>query len=577
VASALPVDPFSNSQIVYDSKAGGVDEGEQSQKPLFQLDLRQKYLTWLWSFYKCSRYNGRKYNYDGTEAFGPTEKDTIATEGYIPNGFYDAGASSLPVAFRKPYAPYYLIREIVDRFTNLLFSEGRIPAIQVDGDDDSSDYYTALAEEGDLWEQLGKARTFGGGMSSVAVSFALVAGKPVFEVHDSRWCVPNFSDSAQRQLSRFEKKYVFQDVLRDQDDQPFKDADGRTIEGWFWYRRLIDAQQDQIWERIPARDNEEPDWDAWDHQIADHGIGVVPVRWIRNLAIEDGVDGEPDAAGCYELIEAFDICMSAAQKAIIANCDPWLAVMTDDDIDEITKKAGNALKLNKDATAQLLEITGMGPKLALELADKLRELAFEIAACVPDNQSTMSKASSKTATEVMALRSRMVEKAGKLRSNYGAAIIDIIQIADRAIRAQATPKPAMLQSTDGTSRQIMRAGRVDLPPKVIPHPTNGGTQLIPRKLGPGGKIRLAWPRFFEPTLDDILKAAQASVALVAGKLIDRKTAVEFLKNYLPIGDDVDAMLKSADDDAQAGQAQLAQQMMQGIQGRPPPKQLPPGK
>ncbi len=562
MSSALPIVRGSNTAAIYggaatDAGAGGNATeamSDTSIQPDFPLDRRQEYLEWLWSFYKCANYESYRYDFDGRESHGHVEHNAIATAGYIPPGFYDAGQSSLPVSYRKPYAPYYLIREIVDRFTNLLFSDTRIPALVVEGDDDTSDYYNAIAEEGSLWVQMGKLRTFGGAMTSAAMGFRLEAGKPVFEVHDPRWCEPTFEKLGSDVLKRFEKRYIYQDVLRNADDEPIRDSDGRKILSWFWYRRVVDKDTDVVWDRVPAMDREEPIWDHYESQSVTHGLGVVPIRWVKNIPVEDGTDGEPDAAGVYELILAFDTLMAAAQRATLANCDPQLAIYTDEDIDEIIRGVGSAIRLGKEGQAQLLEMMGTGPKTAMELAEKIREIAFEIAACVPDTQGTVGGGSKKTATEVISLHSRMLEKAGKLRTCYGKLVADLFEIVDMAVRKSTKPT---IDRSGPTAKIVI--GVMKLPPRVVKNP-DGTAQQIPRKLGAGGKIKLNWPRYFEPTLDDTLKAAQAvSQAMTVGA-IDAECAAKFLANYFPI-DDIPAMLDRIKKSKQVQQEAMAKQAL----------------
>lgn len=559
MSSALPTNPYSSTGLVYGgAKDAGV--GDEGGSPSFQLTARQQWLTWLWGFYKCTNYADRKWNFDGSEAHGHIEHNAIATEGYIPPGFYDTGGSTIPVEYRKPLAPYYLVREIDDRFTNLLFSEGRTPTISVDGDDDSSDYYTALAEEGHLWEQMTRARTFGGAMASVAMSFSLVDGKPLFEVHDSRWCNPTFEAMNSPKLKRFEKKYLYRDVLRNADDEPIRDADGREIEDWFWYRRLITADQDAIWERVPARFDEDPDWDMYEARVTDHNLGIVPVVWIRNLPVEDGLDGEPDAAGVHELIQAYDVLMSAAQSAAKAAANPQLGFATDEELSDVSRSVKDALKVMKDGKISTIEFSGTGAKACMEVADKIREIAFEIAAVVPDTANALM-GGKKTATEVLALFSRMLEKASRLRNNYGDAVVALLEIADQAIRQASKPRLEKKTLDDGAEVNQLVQGTIDLPPRVEKQ-TNGGTSLVQRKLGAGGKIRLTWPRFFEPTLDDILKACQAVAQAMTVGAIDDETAANFLKNYLPIKD-IPTMLENIKKNKQVQAESIASQALKG--------------
>src|SRR5690242_9439502 len=91
------------------------------------MSVRQQELDLLWRFYRCANYDDRQLNWDGSQHVPRVEQNSyVATAGYSPPGFYDAGQTS-PLATRRPNAPYYLDKVIVDRFTGLMFSERRHP------------------------------------------------------------------------------------------------------------------------------------------------------------------------------------------------------------------------------------------------------------------------------------------------------------------------------------------------------------------------------------------------------------------------------------------------------------------
>ena len=173
------------------------------------LSPRQQELNRLWSFYRCEQYATRKIAWDGSNHVEHLEHEVIASAGYLPPGFYDAGGALLPLRFRRPLAPYHLCKVIVDRFTGLLFSEKRHPEVGIEGDDKSADFVQALARVGRLWPTMLMARTFGGAMGTVAVGFQFVHGKPHFEVHDPRWTLPKFRDRSNLILESVEKRYIY--------------------------------------------------------------------------------------------------------------------------------------------------------------------------------------------------------------------------------------------------------------------------------------------------------------------------------------------------------------------------------
>jgi hypothetical protein len=117
---------------------------------------RQLELNRRWSYYCCAQYDARRTDWDGTRRVDSIERETIATAGFIPPGFYDVGGqmNELPLKFRRPTAPYHLVRAIVDRFTGLLFSERRHPQLRVDGDPVTEDFVHGLSEVARIWPSM---------------------------------------------------------------------------------------------------------------------------------------------------------------------------------------------------------------------------------------------------------------------------------------------------------------------------------------------------------------------------------------------------------------------------------------
>lgn len=551
MSSGTPRDPFASSNIINSSIGDRVAQGgrdsQDDQAGGYELSPRQHLLNRYWGFYRCANYDARSVDWNGQPVVDHLEHEVVATQGFVPAGFMEA-PGTFPIKFRRPSAPYYLAKIVVDRFTGLLFSAKRAPAIKSPGDEQTEDYLNALAKAGKLNAACVQARTYGGAMGTVAMGFQLVAGKPQFEVHDPRWCEPEFEDRFSLTLSKLEKRYLFQDQIRDPET-------GKWIAAWFWYRRVIDKMTDTVWPRVPVDDDEpEPDWSKWKSTTVQHNLGICPIVWIQNIRIDNDTDGDPDCHGCFDTIESHDALMSQAQRGILANCDPTLSISTDDDMPAVAKGSDNAIKMGADGKAAYLEISGTGPKAAQEMAEKLRDRAFEVAACVPE---PTTQGPQLTATEVVTRLGRMLERADVMRDQYGDAIIKLLEIALVACRSQDKVRVIDEVQPDGTVLPAIVRGAVKLPPRRV------GDQWVPRALGPSDYLELTWPNYFEPTLEDVQKATSAvSVGLAAGAL-DRRTAVEFLKHYMPIGD-VEQVLVKIESEMKEKAAEAEAQMMNDL-------------
>jgi hypothetical protein len=490
------------------------------------LSPRQEELQQLWSYYACQNYAGRKVDWSGRAQLSKTEHEYVASAGFIPPGFYDAG-QSLPLKFRRPTAPYYLGRVIVDRFTSLLFSNRRHPQIVVEGDPDTEDFARALAEASRLWPQMIQARTYGGAMGSVGMSFKFEDGVPVVETHDPRWCYPIFENRQTQKLARLEIRYTFPDQTRG--------PKGEWVEAWFWFRRVIDDQTDTVWPKVPVGDGTEPDWDAWKHVQVEHGFGFCPAVWIQNLPVADSVDGDPDAHGAFDMIEAIDQLIAQAHKGTLANCDPTTVITTDADMDEVMKGSDNAIKVEKGGTASYMEMTGSGPKAAMDLVEKLEEYVLRVVRCYLDTNKT---GGAKSVVEIERDYSSMLEKCDLLREQYGErGAKQLLILMVKAARKVSVPRI----ERDEAGTRLVRS-TLQLPRRAVKEDGTGRATFVERRLGPSSLVTLKWPGYFQPSLDDALKAVQTATLAKTGGLIDDETAVQFIAEYFQV-EDTQALLE----------------------------------
>src|SRR5581483_4742718 len=257
-------------------KAGGRDAGSEPGDRMARLGMseRTQALNRFWSWYRGEQYGARTLDWNGRQYMSPMAIEAVSSRGFIPPGFVDAGQQNTPLKFRRPTAPYGLCRVIVDRFTGLLFSEGQHPEVHVEGDPNTEAFLRAVVDASRLWQQMLLARAYGGGTGSVAVGFQFVDGKPVIEVHDPRWCEPEFVERSNFTLKSIEKRYQFSQEERDPQTGKFE-----TV--WYWYRRIIDAQADTVFVPAPVGNGDEPDWQV--QASVEHNLGFCPVVWVQNI------------------------------------------------------------------------------------------------------------------------------------------------------------------------------------------------------------------------------------------------------------------------------------------------------
>ena len=511
MSSATRVDPYAARKI----QETTADKFLENSRRL-GMSPRQQHLNYLYSRYTCTMYDARRFDFDGGEHSDPIAAEAIGQAGFLPPGYYDAG-QTMPIKFRRPSTPYYLDKVVTDRFTSLLFSARKHPKLRVEDDPEAERQIARLIEASRLWPAFMKARTLGGAMGTVAVGFAFHKGKPVIEVHDPRWLFPVFADRATFELHLLEKRYQFPKEERDPET-------GRWVERWYWYRRVISDRKDTLYRQCLVT-ADEPEWTV--QREVEHGFDFCPVMWIQNLPVLDQDDGEHDCHGMMDISDEIDRHLSAASRGTLFNCDPTLFIASDSSLDQINKGSDNAIKLEKGASVQYVELNGSGPKTSLEMADRLRDLALEISQCVLDRPDAPS--SRRTATEIEHTYASMLAKADILREQYGErGIKPLVEMMVRAAKTLGMPR---IVNNETTRSEV----KVDL-----------------SAVEPETEIALQWGAYFEPDTQDAMVATQAASAAKAGGLIDDEHAINHVAPYFGV-ENPSALVKKMADAAGAAQ------------------------
>lgn len=502
----------------------GLGDEMGSSGPTMELTERQKTLDMLYRYFRCSNYDGRKTDWDGTAAStNKIEHDYVATSGNVPNGFYDAGQTNdIPIKFRKPSAPFYLARVIVKRFTSLLFSQRRHPRPNCD-DPVTEDWLVGFAEATRLWAQMSIARNYGGAMGSVGLGFKIIDSKPLVEVHDPRWCHVKFSDREELVVSEFEKRYQFPEEVYDP-------ITGDRIQMWFWYRRVINDATDTVWPKVAVQDDEEPIWENFQSEEVTHNFGFCPIVWVQNMPVADAVDGDPDCLGIFDTIEKVDHLWSQAARGTIANCDPTLRIASDAEFPSIQKGSGKALQVEKGGEIGYLELDGTASEAATKLAEKLEDRAALVARC---ELRTNFDGPAKTEEEVEKNYSNMIEQADELREQYGER--GVKRLMEMVLRAARGVDRTYIDWDSNPEVPTLTRSKIKLPKKRVQDDL-GKVTWVERELGNGEQIELTWPAYFTPSMESIMAAVTAAGSAKQYSMIAPETATKFIAEHFQIED-----------------------------------------
>lgn len=522
---------------------------------------RYRRLDRLDAFYKCLEYEHQDTGWDGYPA---DRFETISPQVVVPTGFTQPAADQKPVNQRRPSAPLRLCPLVVDRFTGLLFSKERTPKLAVEGDPDAEDFLQAVFKKARFWRTMYQARTFGGSQGASMVTIQLRKGRFSYTAHPAKIVSDVLWEDADLRIpAGVLIQYIFmreQEVLDDKGGFPT----GQTKLVPYLFRRIIDEEWDVKFKPGRIEGRELPKLEVDMHESYEHGLGRFPGVWIQNLPSDEELDGIPDCDGAFQMFDAIDRQVSQSNKGLLYNQDPTLVYGRDKRYEAIgiplKKGSENALNIGMGGTATYLEMSGAGIAAAGAFVKDLRQAAMDKCQAVLVDPTQISGAA-QSAKAIEYIYGPMLEKAGRLREQYGEAVELLGDLTLDIARRWFDP----LQY-EGNVQRVM----FDLPPKLVeldqdvdnPNPELGQqTRLEPRHPGKGGIVSLTWGAYFQETPTDVQMIIGTLATAYQAQAIDQETFVRKVAHVLEI-EDVDGLLRKVREEAE----QKKQEMMQAGMG-----------
>jgi hypothetical protein len=418
----------------------------------------------------------------------------------------------IPLAERRPSVRYNLSRIIVSDSVSMLFSEGHFPTAQAD-DEATADALRAIVKDSRLNEVMIDA-AMRGSVGSVAVLMRVLGNRVFFSPLSTCYLTPEWKADAPDTLASVTEQYkVRGDVLA---------AQGYTIPAddmmaMFWFRRVWDEQAETWflpW-KVHAEKPVIPEVDT--SRTVTHGLGFVPMVWVRNLPGGDDVDGactfEPAIPSQIEI----EYQLSQAGRGLKYSSDPLLMIKEPPSGNGDLVKGGNALIVSKDGDAKLLEINGSAAAAVIEYARALRAFALESVGGNRADADKLSAAQSGRAMELM--NQALIWLADKLRASYGeGALLDLLHMVVKA------------------------AQKFKLVDKY-------GRPLLAMKAD--AEISLNWPRWYAPTATDRKADAETLKVLKDASLLSQETAITNIADDYDVEDVAGEMARIDADSAKA--------------------------
>lgn len=393
----------------------------------------------------------------------------------------------IPLRQRRPSVRYPLSRIVVEDSVSLLFSEGHFPEF------DSPDrtmcrVLAAVAKEARLnWTMIDAATR--GAVGSVALLLRVVQGRVFVDTMDTIYLTPVWDAAAPDTLTSVDERYKVSGAdLK---------ANGYDIEEpgiEYWFVRRWDKESETWYEPFPVGKAAPLVVDT--ARSVSHGLGVVPIVWIKNLpggpTTRDNVDGACTFAAALHNQVEIDYQLSQLGRGLKYSSDPTL-LLKDPAIPDgdLIRGAGNALVVSEKGDARLLEIGGTASAAVIEYVRTLRELALE---SVHGNRASPERITSAQSGRALELLNQgLIWLADNLRISYGEA--GLLQLARLIVRAS------------GVYRLVVLGEEIEA-------------------LDPSAPLSLKWPRWYPMSADDRQKDVQSLTALMEAGCISRETALK---------------------------------------------------
>jgi hypothetical protein len=417
----------------------------------------------------------------------------------LPYEFHEErgpGGEYIPLRQRKPSIRYNLSRLVVEDAAALVFSAGHFPEVIADPPALSAPLARLIAEAR-LNEVMLEA-AIRGAVGSVALHLGLLKGRLFVRVLPTLYLTPRFDPAEPDRLIEVRERYKVTGAALAAEG--YEGVDPARL---YWFERRFDTEGE--WRALPWPVGEAGPRALDAARSLRHGLGFVPIVWIRNLP-GPSVTGAPyDGASTFRpAIETqieIDYQLSQAGRGLKYSADPTLLIKEPATPEgPFIKSPANALVVSEKGDAKLLEIGGTAAEAVITYVRTLRELALEQIHGNRANADRFSATTSGRALEMM--NQGLIWLADNLRITYGeGGLLPLLGCVLEAARR--------------------------VPLKV------GGEILRP----PPGPVhlRLAWPHWFPAGSEDRARDAASLTTLYRAGLLSRARAVAATGLHFPLG------------------------------------------
>ena len=344
----------------------------------------------------------------------------------LPYEFHEertSGGEYIPLRYRRPSVRYALARIVVEDSVGLLFSESHFPKIECT-DAATRDAIAAIVRTAKLNSVMVEA-ALRGSVGSVAILLRILRGRPFLDVMDTLYLTPAWDALAPDTLQYVTERYKVSGAALAAMGYDIDDPD--TI---YWFTRRWDAEREIRYVPTPVGQIATAIED--DARSVRHGLGFVPIVWVRNLPGGDGVDGACTFRAAIETSIEIDYQLSQAGRGLKYSSDPTLLIREPAGLDRtMVRGAADALVVSEKGDAKLLEIGGTASQAVIEYVRTLREFALE---SVHGNRADANRLTAPASGRALELMNQgLLWLADNLRISYGqGALVPLLRMVLRA-------------------------------------------------------------------------------------------------------------------------------------------------
>jgi len=420
---------------------------------------------------------------------------------------YNTTNEYIPIHKRIPSVIYGLPEIIVNDSVSMLFSEAHFPEIDCK-DEPTRDALQEVIKSCRL-NQLMIEAARAGSVGSIAILMQVLSNRLYFKVLSTQYLTPVYDRNAPDTLIKVVEKYKVKGHDLKELDYPIADE---NLNSWHWVKREWDANAETVYlpwlvsnkEAVPQVDSK---------KTVQHRLGFVPMVWIKNLPGGKGIDGRCTFKSAIDIAIEIDYQLSMAGRALKYSADPKLVIKNPANPNQTIEGSGNALIVESDGGAELLEINGKAADAVIQYVRALREMGLEAVRGNRVNADKVAVAQSGKAMEM--LNQALVWLSDELRISYGeCGLLDLLKMiinASKKLKLQVDGKPL-------------------------------------GELNDSEKVTLRWPQWYPPTSHDKQSDATTLKVLSDSGHISQETAVKTIAANYDI-EDVSKELQQIEADA----------------------------